>query len=381
MYKGYSPTDFERSFQTTLAKHISEVEMNALKNFKMGALIESGGRVLYNQGGRGLDWPVQYRLHAAETYNGEAQRSFARQNLWKQANLEYRGYEVRDGMYTREFLENRGPEGIIKVFGGMVDRLTTSLRQHLGTQYYVNGYHADHIGSYHGFESLFQTDGKTVNVSTGVPRSANAADLVAYPEGTYAGLDMTPGAYGGDQETGVVWPAGVSSPEYDFWTPTIVLTDSTAFSASTHNFRNQGDEAIRFALIHSQRNTLPGGSPTQVFLNRSLYADFKNLQSVKEQIQVQRGSGGSLVSLGFGDVIMFDGVEVTFENAIPANVGYGFNINMVELLSMREKLLHTEGPEYDIYTDSFNALVNTLSNLKFRNGPRGMFKLAPSTAI
>jgi hypothetical protein len=42
---------------------------------------------------------------------------------------------------------------------------------------------------------------------------------------------------------------------------------------------------------------------------------------------------------------------------------------------MDSSLLRSEGPEYDIHSQSFNAVVSTLSNLKF-SSPRNFFKLA-----
>ena len=100
-YKGFNPVAFARTSATTLAKHIREVEESMLRNFQMGALLESAGRVNYNNSGEGFDWPVQYRLHNIEGNTGETARNFARRNLWKTASLEYSGYHVPATMYYR----------------------------------------------------------------------------------------------------------------------------------------------------------------------------------------------------------------------------------------------------------------------------------------
>jgi hypothetical protein len=371
-YKGFNPVAFARTSSTTLAHHIREVEEAMSRNFAMGALLEGAGRINYNNSGEGFDWPVQFRLHNVEGNTGQTQRNFARRNLWKTANLEFRGYQATDSMYYREFLSNRGPEGIVKVFENFVSRLDTSLKQHLGIQYYIDGSASGNEQSWNGFESMFAVNG-TVNITDGTQRSANAADKVGYPTDTYAGLVTTLGNYGGENESGQVWPEGIADPEYDFWSPLIVNYTSTAFNGTADTFAAQGDEAMRYAIIHAQRNSSMDGQVTNIFLARNLYMDLLNLLDNKEEVQVT--NEWSLRAFGFKNVLGFDGLEVTWEAGVPTDVGYGMNYNGVELKSMDATLLRPEGPEYDIHSQAFNAVVSTLSNMKF-SSPRNTFKLA-----
>jgi len=371
-YKGFNPVAFSRTAATTLAKHIREVEESMLRNYQMGALLEAAGRVNYNNSGEGFDWPVQFRLHKVEGNTGETQRNFARRNLWKTANVEYRGYQATDSMYYREFRSNRGPEGVVKVFENFVDRLETSITQVLGTEYYIDGSASGNEQSWHGLESMFAVNG-TVNISTGAQRTANAADKVGYASDTYGGLSTALGNAGGENESGAIWPDGIADSEYDYWTPLIVNYTSTAFSGSADTFAAQGDEAMRYAIINAQRNTSKNGQITNIFLARDLYTDLLNLIDDKERIQIS--SEHSLRALGFKNVLNFDGVEVSWESGVPTGVGYGINYDNMELKSMDDSLLRSEGPDYDIHSQSFNAVVSTLSNLKF-SSPRNFFKLA-----
>lgn len=371
-YKGFNPVAFSRTAATTLAKHIREVEEVMLRNYQMGALLEAAGRVNYNNSGEGFDWPVQYRLHNVEGNTGETQRNFTRRNLWKTANMEYRGYQATDSMYYREFRSNKGPEGVVKVFENFVERLETSITQVLGSEYYVDGSASGNESSWHGIESLFSVNG-TLNIASGAQRTANAADQVGYPNDTYAGLSTALGNYGGENESGLYWPNGIADPEFDFWSPLVVNYTSSAFGGTSDTFAKQGDEAMRYAIIHAQRNTSKDGQITNIFLDRSLYMDLLNLIDDKERIQIS--SEHSLRALGFKNVLNFDGIEVSWEAAVPAGVGYGVNYDCMELKSMDSSLLRSEGPEYDIHSQSFNAVVSTLSNLKF-SSPRNFFKLA-----
>lgn len=370
-YQGFSPVDFARGASTTLADHITKEEDAVSRNYRIGALIQSRGRVLLKRPGRGFDWPVQYRLHTVEGNTGETARNFARKNLWKTAQLEHRGYQVTDAMYMREFEENSGKAGIVKVYDNFVERLTKSLKHALGTQYYLDGNAAGNELMWHGLESLF-TATQTINISTGAARTANAADKVMYPNTTYAALSTALGAYGGANESGYVWPEGIADSQFDFWTPLIVNYTSNAFNGASDTFLAQGDEAMRYAIIHSQRNMSDEGQITNVMLARNLYMDFLNLIDGKEQINIT--SENSLWALGFKNVVVFDGVEVSWEAGIAPNLGYGFNYDSMEIRSPSARLLKPEGPEYDIDTQAFKAVVSTLSNLKF-NSPRNFFKL------
>jgi len=373
-YKGFNPVAFSRTAATTLANHIREVEESMLRNYQMGALLEAGGRVNYNNSGEGFDWPVQYRLHKVEGNTGETQRNFARRNLWKTANLEFRGYQTTDSMYYREFRSNKGPEGVVKVFDNFVERLETSLTQGLGGEYYVDGSASGNEQSWHGLESMFVLNG-TVNSTSGAQRSANAADIVGYPNDTYAALSTVLGNYGGENESSQYWPDGISDAEYDFWSPLVVnyTTTHADLPASTNTWAGQGDEAMRYAIINAQRNTSKNGQITNILLSRDLYMGLLNIIDTKERIQIS--SEQSLRALGFKNVLNFDGIEVSWEAAIASGVGYGINYDNMELKSMDESLLRSEGPEYDIHSQSFNAVVSTLSNLKF-SSPRNFFKLA-----
>ena len=374
-YKGFNSQAFARSSATTLAKHIAEVEESMARNFAFGALLESQGRIMYRQGGEGFDWPVQYRFHNVEGNTGETTRNFARRNLWKTASLEYRGYQTTDSMFMKEFKANRGPEGIVKVFDNFAERLTSSMENALGTEYYIDGTTAANNQAWHGINSMFGAT-QTLHITAGTARTANAADKVMWPSTTYAGLLTNLGNYGGENESGQIWPEGLADSEYDFWTPLIVAYDSSAFGGSADTFAAQGDEVMRYAIIHAQRNTSQSGQVTNIMLARNLYMDLLNLVDDKERIVIS--SENSLRALGFKNVLNFDGLEVTWEAGVPSGVGYGMNFNTIDMRCMDDTMLEVEGPHYDYHSQSFNAVVSTLSNLKFAS-PRNCFKLIEAT--
>lgn len=366
-----SSTDWARSIATTIVNHLKEEEIASLRKYKVFAALEGSGNIRTNMAGRGFDWEIQYRNHTPQGNNGETPRSFARQNLWKRAELEYRGAQVTDAIFKKEMLENRSAQALVNVAGKMASRLLTSMEQYLAKEWVIDGYAAGNELRFHGIESFMQTNG-TLNINDGTQRSANAADPFGYPNDTYAGVSTVLGAYGGSQKTGQ-WPNGVADPEFDFYSPLVVNFTSSYFGATT--WAANCKKAIREGIHQARRNDTKEDQIDMVLLDRRLYIDFLNTLDGQERVIVTPGRPNGLRSYGFTDVVELDGVEVSAEASVPANTGYGLAIGNMELLCMENQLLTSEGPFYDEITQQYRYVVSTLGNLKFKS-PRNFFKLA-----
>jgi hypothetical protein len=361
-----STTDFARSIATTLVNHLREEEIASLRKYMVFAAIESRGNIRMNMSGRGFDWEVSYRLHQPQGNNGETPRSFSRQNLWKKAELEYRGYQATDAIFRKELLENRGTNALVNVAGKMSSRLLTSIEQYLANEIYIDGSAAGNELRYHGLESFFGTNG-TLNVATGAQRSANAADPFGSPSDSYASLNTGLGFYGGSQLEGV-WPAGKADSEYDFYSPLVVNYTSTYFGGSS--WAANCVKALREGLHFAKRNDTKEDAVDLVVMDRKLYIDFLNAQDAKERVTIS--SENSLKSYGF-NTVQLDGVELGTEYAVPANCAYGLAVGNIELLNMEGQMYNSEGPFYDETTQSYRYCVSTLGNLKFKS-PRNFIK-------
>lgn len=365
-----SSTDWARSIATTIVNHLREEEVASLRKYKLFAALEGSGQIRTNMSGRGFDWELQYRNHTPSGNNGETPRTFARQNLWKRAELEFRGAQASDAIYKKEMLENRSAQALVNVAGKMASRLLTSMEQYLSKEWIVDGYAAGNELRFHGIESFMGSNG-TINVATGAQRAANAADPFCYPTDTYAGLSTVLGAYGGSQQTGV-WPNGYADPEFDFFSPVQVNYTSTYFGGATATWKDNCVKAVREAIHQTRRNDSKEDQVDMVLLDRRLFIDFLNTLDSKERVIVSRTNG--LRSYGFTDVFELDGVEISSENSVPANTGYGLAVGNIELLCMEGQLLNSEGPFYDEITQQYRYVVSTLGNLKFKS-PRNFFKL------
>jgi hypothetical protein len=366
-----SSTDWARSIATTIVNHLREEEIASLRKYKFFAALEGSGQIRTNMSGRGFDWEIQYRNHTPSGNNGETPRSFSRENLWKKLELEYRGAQVTDAIYKKEMLENRSAQALVNVAGKMASRLLTSMEQYLAQEWIQDGYATGNELRFHGVESFMNaTETITATSAGAVNRSANAADPFYYPNDSYAGLSTVLGAYGGSADGVVSWPNGKVDPEFDFFSPVIVNADSSYFGATT--WKDNCVKAVREALHQTRRNDTKEDQVDMVLLNRRLFIDFLNTLDAKERVIISRTNG--LRSYGFTDVFELDGVEVSSENSVPANTGYGLAVGNVELLCMENQLMVSEGPFYDEITQQYRYVVSTLGNLKFKS-PRNFFKL------
>jgi hypothetical protein len=371
-----SSTDWARSIATTIVNHLKEEEIASLRKYKVFAALEGSGNIRTNMSGRGFDWEIQYRNHTPSGNNGETPRTFARTNLWKRAELEYRGAPVTDAMSKKEMLENRSAQALVNVAGKMASRLLTSMEQYLAREWLQDGYAAGNELRMHGIESFMGATqtiqwGSTTSVTA---RTANAADPFYYPNDSYAGLSTVLGAYGGSQKSGD-WPNGFADPEFDFFSPVIVNAVSSYFGSTS--WKDNCVKAVREALHQTRRNDTKEDQIDMVLLDRRLFIDFLNTLDAKERVIVSRTNG--LRSYGFTDVFELDGVEISQENSIGAtsatvNSGYGLSIGNIELLCMEDQLMQSEGPFYDEITQQYRYVVSTLGNLKFKS-PRNFFKL------
>ena len=122
-----SPTDWSRVIATTIVQHLREEELTTFRKFKIFAMLESSGNVLMNQSGRGFDWNVRYRNAPVTGNTGDTPRTFSRVNMWKRAELPWRGFTTTDAIYRREMLENRGQQALVDVASKMAERLQESL--------------------------------------------------------------------------------------------------------------------------------------------------------------------------------------------------------------------------------------------------------------
>jgi hypothetical protein len=373
------PFDFHltaRKMQTTLPMMLPEVQDVCTRRYQMLALLNARGLVKFNDYGLGVTWKSKYRNHKLQGSNGENPRQYGQINQYQSAYLDWRGYEVTDVITRKEIKQNKGPAALIRVFDDFEKNLRSSIENEMGPQFYNDGYNESHPDYWHGLMSLYRQAGQTLGPNN-TPRARDDADKVIVPSGQYGQLAVNLGAFSGAQHDPTVsWPEGTADTQYDFWSPLMLQWDGTGFEGTTNGekFKN----ALRYGLTHAQRNSDAKGAITQCWTDRSNMIALKDNYEKKQTIEVT--SGTELYSLGFKDVIVFDGVEVSTENAMPKGFAVAVPIENVELRCLDAQLFEMDGPEYDMDLKVFKAAVETQSNLLFRS-PRNFLFLAPKAKV
>ena len=379
-----SPTDWSRVIATTIVQHLREEELTTFRKFKVFAMLESSGNVLMNQSGRGFDWNVRYRNAPVSGNTGDTPRTFSRVNMWKKAELPWRGFTTTDAIYRREMLENRGQQALVDVASKMAERLQESLEQHLSYQPYRDGNATGNENDFHGMESFFGVTG-TVDESHATDVAAQdagggAADRFGFPDDNYAGLSTHLGYYGGGRigSTTGVWPDVPVDPELDFYSPVIINYNANSFhgAGGGTTWKDNCVFAVREGIHQCKRNDTKEAQIDMVVLDRHLYIQFLNTYKDQERIVVERENG--LRALGFSDTVSLDGVELTSEYAVPNGAGYGISIGNMELRCLENQLMVAEGPFFSEETQSYRYACSTLGNFRFKS-PRNFFKLAALT--
>lgn len=343
--------EWARIANTTIKKYIKGETLAILRNRKILALLESKGRISYNNSGNEVQWQVRYRQAAMQGFDDSDTLSFSRQNRWKTATLPWRGYAATDSITKRETLINKGPEALINVYANTAKMLMSDVDEQFGDEIYIDGNATGNSKRLHGLESFLSVSGV-------------ASTLIGVNNDTYAGLSTALGNYGGAWSG--TWPSGTGDAQYDFWTPLVVDYTDGDWAATTKTWPNTCLEALRYGIIKGKKNKSKKGMLDLIDLNDDLYRQFLDKLQTEEQLNVQRGGDASgLYKLGFTDVTNFDGVDVTFEYGIPTTIGYGLCTDCMELMSLQGELFVPEGPDFDIAGQSWRFSIDFLGNLKF----------------
>lgn len=353
--------------ETTTRDYLRDVENDVTRNRKLLAMLQARGRITFNHSGTDMDWKVRFKRAIPKGYADMDTVTFPRRNRHKTAVLGWRGYNLSEAISKFDRLKNRGTPAIVKLFETKVTDMIDDLEDHFGDQLYLDGNATGNEKLLHGIESFFGAGATLTN------------SPVATPSDTYAGINTDLASYGGTWSltTGNTdWPSGTGSAEYDFFSPLLVDYTNTFWTAATKTWPNTCEEALRYAIIKAKKNkNTKRASIDMVLLNDELYRQFADKQTGKERVVVQQGgSKTTLLGLGFGDAINYEGAELSYEYGVPNKIGYGFNLDYMELCSMQGTLFDNQGPFENENDKSIRWSIDFMGNLKFSSG-RYFFKL------
>lgn len=346
----------------TINKYIRDVTKAIMRKRVLLAMLQSRGRIALNQTGKLIDWKVKHKRTQITPFDDGDSIVFTRQNKHKTAQLPMRAYVVSESMSKADKLMNSGKEAIVKKYADMVKSLLEDIRDQFCEQLIqVDGNSAGNTNRIHGLESVFSA-------------SNNASSLVGTNNDTYAGLSTARGTYGGSW-TGS-WPDGYGDTQYDFWTPLVVNYNSTlaassgGWSATTKSWSNTCIEALRFAIINTQRNS----DDLDLFLlEKNLYRLALDRIDDNERLVVNRNQDAGMTKLGFKGINV-DGVDIYWEVGLGSGVGYGLCLDELELMSWQNQLFVSLS-DFNLERVSDQVAIDFYGNLRIKS-PRCQCKLA-----
>lgn len=313
----------------TLNDFIKGQTENLYLRNKLLAVLRQYGRVVfdYDAGGTGLNWLVKMDRGTRANRPDGANATFQRPDRRKTATLGWGKVESFEDITKGEELQNKGPQARVNLLQDILKSMRAEVEEDFCHDLMQDGATSTYEDPLYGLQSILgQTDGVAADYV--VPGSTD----------TYAGLKMNPGGYGGAVLSGT-WPFGQFDHKRIFWTPLQADYKRTAFGGGT-SWAENGPKVLR-RLIDGQTH-IRGmeGRPDVFLVTAGMYTELKDTQDDKQRITVGKQKG--LVSLGFSDVMEFDGVEVTSEPCIPDGMLMGLALSHVEIISLQKQLFQTD---------------------------------------
>ncbi len=157
---------------------------------------------------------------------------------------------------------------------------------------------------------------------------------------------------------------GDATQSYDFWSPIIVNYTATAWTAATKTWPNTCLEAMRFGILQSQRNKARVGQMNWLIFDTTLYRPILDKLATSERIVIERGKEqGSDIAVGYADHLKYDGAKITWEYGVPGGVGYGFNLEEMEVKSLQDQMFSAIGPAFDEATLTYRFACDFFGNV------------------
>lgn len=321
---------------TTLVKYLKKkVEPIYRRSVFMGGLKEHGcqsfGAV---NSGEWMEWrPVVSRakLVAQDPYN--VQTSFPSRNRRIKLTLPWRVYGLGEKIVKFDRLANRGNDvQFVKLVDDCVKQMASDFVEDFREKLYVDGSASATSQDIHGLQSC--TGGSEL-VTSG---------YVADPDDSYAGKTTDLGDQGGTWSG--TWPDGTGSTEYHCMSPIMVDVNNSGFTGDT--WSENWQEALNFLLLYMGR--LNNRDPDAVILNTEWMRQAMDSLATNDRFLVDGNTRTS--NLGH-KAILYKGIELYHEYACPSDMGFAFNWDNLELRSMQDELIGTEG---DFEIDSSDQL-------------------------
>lgn len=310
-----------------IADHLPGICEAGMRNHVQLAMMRKNGRIKNNASSTDFDWLVTYRRDDPERSDDLEPASFVRVSREKKATLKFRTINKGELISKFEKLAFKGDKTArYKLYARVVKKMTENCTDYFSrTELYNNGQDSANEDGLDGLETLFQT------AATAITSSWHGSI-----SGTYAGLTMDLGNYGGaaNAATGKGYPMGKPDLIYHFFTPMIVDYTNTNLTAGTKEWIYTWRECQRKARTYLE--AMHGVTPDIWITDPISYEE--SLTSLEEKERIITGDQDQdLAKLGFRH-IRIDGIPYMSEFGCTALACYGLKWKHMQLVNMQNQL-------------------------------------------
>lgn len=351
------------AIRNTAPKYLKGASDQTIRNRFWLSLLQSEGRILYNQSGTSTTWSVRARQPAARTHSSGVGVIYEHHQAFEQLTVPVAGLIGTQALDLKIQMMNKGPLAIVDLYADAMDAVLASVGNRLSAELFLRN-----TGN----------DDQVVGIDTPmVPDGSVAAnDRIALPSSSaaYGGKLVRPGSYGGTWSNNLAaanrpsslltndWPLGSGSADYDFITPKMINYTSSSWGTGGNTWSDNCEHVIRRGRSWIRHLSGDSKIPTLHMLSQELFDEFQDRLVVRERLQVSDYAG----KLGFAeDVINYNGAMIKSEYDCPAGVGYAVNLAEMSLFSLHDQLFYLVGPEFNNTALAHEVAIGFFGNLRF----------------
>ena len=283
--------------------------------------------------------PIDWKTAPVEDLDETTNPVYVPRDYLKWSSYDWKGKHVTDAMSYMEFLKLKdSPNTIVDRRLRIMKKQYAALEQWIGKQLYTDSTATGHTRDFDGIETACAA--LTGEVLTG--------DIVAVPNGTYQGISCAlaqSGSWSADLTTSpnhyinTDWPDGQGDPDYCYRAPILANWSSNAWGTEKTTWESNCQRVISRCATWI-RNTMSSestGKSLFCMLSNDLMAGFKNSLRASNLILTPHKEAETL---GFGDVLNFEGAGIQSEPECPVNTGYIVDLDDVELNFITPEMIH-----------------------------------------
>ena len=326
------------TIKATAPKYFAEATDHTIRRRLLLKMIQQGGNLMFNVRTPKLVWDIEVREPKVRVLSGGQRSVFNQTDAYEQLEIDHAELEATDTLDRRtQMINDNSPQQIIDLAGTKMDKLVRTMTRKINSQFYVDNSSGTNVGMMTGIRSIIK------------PASITPGDLVAIPASgsEYGGKSLELASLGGRWSTKMTtspntaaatdWPFGQGSSEYDYNTPKMFNTTAT-FNGDA-GWSNNCLKVMRRMASTITSTGGEGVAPIAHLLGIDLYNEFKDKLEERERLYVSDYAK----SLGFPDVMSYEGAVVTQDFDCPASEGYALNPNEIGLYSVHDQLFFTDG--------------------------------------